>query len=149
MHLGYHSSPSFGATPYLVTGIKTKKKTGKRRGNSAAIGREKAKEGNSPSDSSSFSSTQQQLQQEEEKIVDDSDMDNDDFQYENIMIDVPRYNAKLADIVESEGGLAKLIITHRDNMHDHEKWKDRFPNLQRVIHRSVSRCTECCVTVDF
>jgi hypothetical protein len=102
MHMGYHSSPSFGATPYLVRGIKAKRKGKKNK-----------------------------------KDLDSNDSDNgsEEVRYENIMIDVPRFNSKLADIVEEEGGVAKMIITHRDNMHDHEKWKARFPKLQRVIHR--------------
>lgn len=60
---------------------------------------------------------------------------NDDGISYRIMIDTPRYNSKLADIVESEGGLDLLIITHKDNIDQHEKWKARFPKLQRCIHR--------------
>ena len=46
------------------------------------------------------------------------------------------YNSRLANIIEEEGGVEKLIITHRDNCPDHERWKARFPALQRVIHRA-------------
>jgi len=86
-HLGYHTSASFGATPYFV-----KLQSGR-----------------------------------------------------NIMIDTPRYNTKLASSIEAEGGISFLILTHRDDVADHNKWKDRFPNLERIIHRSdVYPITEDC-----
>lgn len=115
--MGYHSSQSFGATPYLVKGIAAKRKT-KKNNNMMGDGvEEDNKENNSKNNEGAAES------------------ESAEVRYENIMIDVPRYNSKLADIVEEEGGVAKMIITHRDNMHDHEKWKARFPKLQRVIHR--------------
>ena len=30
-----------------------------------------------------------------------------------------------------------MILTHRDNVADHAKWKNRFPDLQRIIHRCI------------
>eukprot|EP01038_Epipyxis_sp_PR26KG_P014530 gene14530-19507_t len=77
MHLGYHASASYGATPYLI------------------------------------------------KRVDG-----------NIMIDTPRFNSRLAKGIEEEGGLSKIILTHKDDVADHKKWKARFPNAQRIIHRA-------------
>ena len=54
----------------------------------------------------------------------------------NIVIDSPRYNAKLAETIEKEcGGMEYMVLTHRDDVQDHDKWKQRFPNLQRIIHR--------------
>jgi len=86
MHMGFHSSESYGATPYLI----------------------KRADG-------------------------------------NIMIDVPRFNSKLADNVEEEGGIDTLILTHKDGVAHHQKWKDRFPGLQRIIHRAdVTKDTEDC-----
>mmetsp|Transcript_20072 Transcript_20072/g.34148 ORF Transcript_20072/g.34148 Transcript_20072/m.34148 type:complete len:406 (+) Transcript_20072:28-1245(+) len=54
----------------------------------------------------------------------------------NVMIDTPRFNSKLADTIEYEGGVDLMILTHRDDVADHAKWKKRFPHLERVIHRT-------------
>jgi len=56
----------------------------------------------------------------------------------------------LANIIEEEGGVEKLIITHRDNCPDHERWKARFPALQRVIHRAdaVLAANDCEVKLE-
>lgn len=64
----------------------------------------------------------------------------------NILIDVPRFNSRLAKVVEEEfGGIDKIIITHRDNAHDLDKWKTRFPQATRVIHRAdVDASTASC-----
>jgi hypothetical protein len=51
------------------------------------------------------------------------------------MVDLPRFNSKLAQTIEEEGGIEKIIITHSDNIEGHEKWKARFPDVQRIIHR--------------
>ncbi len=54
----------------------------------------------------------------------------------HIVIDSPRYHAKLADTIEKEfGGIEYMVLTHRDDVQDHDKWKQRFPKLQRIIHR--------------
>ena len=42
---------------------------------------------------------------------------------------------RLAKTIEEEGGVDKVIITHSDDTQDHEKWKTRFPNVQRIMHR--------------
>lgn len=52
----------------------------------------------------------------------------------NVMIDVPRFDAKLADRIEQRGGLHSVIITHRDMLADHALWHERFPDAQRIIH---------------
>lgn len=47
---------------------------------------------------------------------------------------------RLASIIEEEfGGLDFLIITHKDNVAFHDKWKERFPKLQRVMHKTDAR----------
>lgn len=84
MHLGYHSSESYGATSYLVT-----------RGTKG-----------------------------------------------NVMIDVPRFNTRLADQIEELGELKYIILTHRDDVHGHDRWKGRFPNVKRIMHRLDSSKTQ-------
>lgn len=84
MHVGYHSSETYGATPYLM-------------------------------------------------VRDEG----------NIMIDSPRFNERLAKEIENSGSLQYIILSHKDDVHDHDRWKKRFPEAKRVIHLAdVSRYTE-------
>lgn len=53
----------------------------------------------------------------------------------NLMIDTPRYNSRLAAKIEAQGGLRYMLLTHKDNFGDQQKWKDRFPEVERVLHR--------------
>jgi glyoxylase-like metal-dependent hydrolase (beta-lactamase superfamily II)/ferredoxin len=64
----------------------------------------------------------------------------------SVMIDTPRYNSRLADAIEEEcGGIDTLILTHKDDVADHQKWKDRFPKMERIIHRTdVTKDTQNC-----
>jgi glyoxylase-like metal-dependent hydrolase (beta-lactamase superfamily II) len=78
LHMGYHSSKSFGAAPYLVA--------------AAALG--------GP----------------------------------NVLVDVPRFNSKLAGKIHSLGGLDYILLTHMDDVADHERWAARFPSATRVMH---------------
>ena len=39
----------------------------------------------------------------------------------NIMIDVPRFNERLAKKIEQLGPLKHIILTHKDDVADHEK----------------------------
>ena len=71
----------------------------------------------------------------------------------NIVIDSARYNAKLADTIEKEcGGIDYMVLTHRDDVQEHDKWKLRFPNLQRIIHRldvqKTSKTDSCEVQLE-
>ena len=54
----------------------------------------------------------------------------------NIMIDCPRYNSNLGKQLDDFGGIDTLIITHKDDIPEHDKWKKRYPNMQRIIHRT-------------
>ncbi|KAG5185928.1 beta-lactamase-like protein [Tribonema minus] len=53
---------------------------------------------------------------------------------QNIMVDVPRYSKRLADLVDAAGGVRYLFLTHGDNAHGHAAWKARFPAAERVMH---------------
>lgn len=91
-HLGYHSSLSFGATPYLV----------------------KLKSGN------------------------------------NVMIDCPRFNSRLASSIQAEGGLRYIVLTHMDDVADHAKWRARFPRAERIIHKTdvLANTQDCEVQLE-
>lgn len=52
-----------------------------------------------------------------------------------VLVDSPRYNSKLAKIIEERFGTPKLmLLTHVDDVGDHDKWHTRFPDMRRVIH---------------
>lgn len=64
----------------------------------------------------------------------------------SVMIDTPRFNSKLADAIEEEcGGITTHILTHKDDVADHDQWKARFPQMERIIHRTdVTKDTQNC-----
>ncbi|MFM7361153.1 MAG: MBL fold metallo-hydrolase [Cyanobium sp.] len=51
----------------------------------------------------------------------------------NVLIDSPRFNAPLARRIEALGGLAAIVLTHRDDVADHDCWAARF-GCPRWIH---------------
>jgi len=54
----------------------------------------------------------------------------------NVMVDVPRFNPGLASTIERMGGLKYIFLTHRDDVSDHAKWAERFPDAVRIIHKA-------------
>ena len=52
----------------------------------------------------------------------------------NIMVDVPRWSAPLARRIQAMGGLAQIVLTHRDDVADHQRWAQAFA-CERWIHR--------------
>jgi len=62
----------------------------------------------------------------------------------NVLVDSPRWAAALADRIEALGGVRTMVLTHRDDVADHDAWRDRF-GCERVIHRAdVSGDTRAC-----
>jgi glyoxylase-like metal-dependent hydrolase (beta-lactamase superfamily II)/ferredoxin len=54
-----------------------------------------------------------------------------------IMIDSPRYSAQAVKTVESltgPDGPSHLVLTHVDDTADHNRWKDKYPDLKRIFH---------------
>lgn len=51
----------------------------------------------------------------------------------NVLIDSPRYNAQLARRIEALGGVAMLVLTHRDDVADQARWAAHF-GCARWIH---------------
>ena len=51
----------------------------------------------------------------------------------NLMVDVPRWSAPLARRIRALGGLDRLVLTHRDDVADHEHWARAFA-AERWIH---------------
>ena len=44
----------------------------------------------------------------------------------NLMIDSPRYNRKLAENIDSLGGIAHILLSHRDDVADADRWAQRY-----------------------
>ena len=53
----------------------------------------------------------------------------------NILVDSPRYAAPLVERMEVLGGVRWMFLTHRDDVADHRKFRDRFGRA-RILHRA-------------
>jgi glyoxylase-like metal-dependent hydrolase (beta-lactamase superfamily II) len=51
----------------------------------------------------------------------------------NILIDSPRFNAALVKELEAMGGIKTMILTHKDDVADHELFAENF-HCERIIH---------------
>ena len=52
-----------------------------------------------------------------------------------VLVDSPRYSARLADSIERRFGAPDwMVLTHSDDVADHAKWRARFPSLRRAMH---------------
>lgn len=56
----------------------------------------------------------------------------------NVLVDSPRFAAPLAKRIEAMGGVRTLLLTHQDDVADHEKYHERF-GCTRVLHRDDVR----------
>jgi len=52
----------------------------------------------------------------------------------NVLIDSPRFTEPLARNLDRLGGVQRMLLTHRDDVADHEKFHDRF-RCERLLHR--------------
>lgn len=52
----------------------------------------------------------------------------------NLLVDSPRFAAPLVQRIDEMGGAGMLLLTHRDDVADHDRFAARF-GLQRVLHR--------------
>jgi glyoxylase-like metal-dependent hydrolase (beta-lactamase superfamily II)/ferredoxin len=53
----------------------------------------------------------------------------------NVLVDSPRFAAVLADRIAELGGVRLMVLTHRDDVADHARFRERF-GCERVIHRA-------------
>lgn len=51
----------------------------------------------------------------------------------NILIDSPRFVPPLVKNIEAMGGIRYLYLTHRDDVADHQKYRDHF-GCDRILH---------------
>jgi glyoxylase-like metal-dependent hydrolase (beta-lactamase superfamily II) len=67
----------------------------------------------------------------------------------NVLVDSPRAARPLMDRIESLGGVARMFLSHRDDVADHARYARRF-GCERILHaadvgaatRDVERCIE-------
>jgi glyoxylase-like metal-dependent hydrolase (beta-lactamase superfamily II)/ferredoxin len=52
----------------------------------------------------------------------------------NILVDSPRYAAPLVEAIEALGGVRWMFLTHRDDVADHRRFRERF-GCERILHR--------------
>ena len=52
---------------------------------------------------------------------------------DNVLIDSPRWSAALARRIEALGGVSRILLSHRDDVADHQAWAKRF-GAERWIH---------------
>ena len=53
----------------------------------------------------------------------------------NWLVDSPRWSSHLEKRFEAAGGIARIFLTHRDDVADAQQWAERF-GAQRAIHRA-------------
>ena len=51
----------------------------------------------------------------------------------NVLIDSPRYASQLLKRIEAMGGVKRMLLTHKDDVADHELFRKRF-DCERVMH---------------
>ncbi len=51
----------------------------------------------------------------------------------NILIDSPRFTGPLVDRLEALGGIDLMFLTHRDDVADHQRFRDHF-GCERIMH---------------
>lgn len=52
----------------------------------------------------------------------------------NVLVDSPRFTPPLVKRLEEMGGIRYLYLTHRDDVADHQKFRDHF-NCDRILHQ--------------
>jgi glyoxylase-like metal-dependent hydrolase (beta-lactamase superfamily II)/ferredoxin len=51
----------------------------------------------------------------------------------NVLVDSPRFTAPLVNRIEALGGVRLMVLTHCDDVADHQRFRDRF-GCERVMH---------------
>ena len=59
----------------------------------------------------------------------------------NVLVDSPRFAKNLVRRLEDLGGISLMFMSHRDDVADHDKFKERF-GCRRIIHRADARGVE-------
>jgi glyoxylase-like metal-dependent hydrolase (beta-lactamase superfamily II)/ferredoxin len=62
----------------------------------------------------------------------------------NVLIDSPRFVGPLVKRLEAIGGVRRMLLTHQDDVADHDKFHERF-GCERVLHRDDVRTRTAAV----
>lgn len=62
----------------------------------------------------------------------------------NVLIDSPRFAGPLVKRLEAMGGVRRMLLTHQDDVADHDKFHERF-GCERVLHRDDVRTRTAAV----
>ncbi|MGZ5494768.1 MAG: 4Fe-4S domain-containing protein, partial [Thermoanaerobaculia bacterium] len=62
----------------------------------------------------------------------------------NVLIDSPRFVGPLVKRLDAMGGVRRMLLTHQDDVADHDKFHERF-GCQRVLHRDDVRTRTAAV----
>ncbi|MGZ8797750.1 MAG: MBL fold metallo-hydrolase [Thermoanaerobaculia bacterium] len=62
----------------------------------------------------------------------------------NVLIDSPRFVGPLVKRLEAMGGVRRMLLTHQDDVADHDRFHERF-GCQRVLHRDDVRTRTAAV----
>jgi glyoxylase-like metal-dependent hydrolase (beta-lactamase superfamily II) len=62
----------------------------------------------------------------------------------NAMVDAPRWSSRVVDAIEARGGLAQILLTHRDDVADAERYAAHFS--ARVFVHEDDRAAAPCAT---
>jgi len=66
----------------------------------------------------------------------------------NVMVDCPRFHPVLARRLEALGGVQSILLTHQDDVADHEKWSAHF-QAKRYIHVDENSKVSSLMEVQF
>jgi glyoxylase-like metal-dependent hydrolase (beta-lactamase superfamily II)/ferredoxin len=62
----------------------------------------------------------------------------------NVLVDSPRFSGPLVKNIAALGGVSRMLLTHQDDIADHEKFHERF-GCTRVLHRDDVRAATASV----
>jgi glyoxylase-like metal-dependent hydrolase (beta-lactamase superfamily II)/ferredoxin len=52
----------------------------------------------------------------------------------NLLVDVPRFNGAIARAIRDRGGLAAIVLSHRDDVAGHDRWAREFGAARWIHH---------------
>jgi glyoxylase-like metal-dependent hydrolase (beta-lactamase superfamily II)/ferredoxin len=64
----------------------------------------------------------------------------------NVLIDSPRFAGPIVKNIERMGGARRMLLTHQDDVADHDKFHERF-GCERVLHRDDIRARTAHIEV--
>lgn len=62
----------------------------------------------------------------------------------NVLVDSPSFARPLVSNIESMGGVRRMLLTHQDDVADHDRYHERF-GCERMIHRDDVRASTASV----